>query len=58
MDVYIAFFYVSVAARLQVLADISRSALYAFAVYKAISLHRCVLSQQRANPCTDCKCAQ
>jgi len=30
--------------RVQVLADISRSALYAFAVYKAISLHMYMLS--------------
>ena len=30
--------------RVQALTDISRSALYAFAVYKAISLHMCVLS--------------
>jgi len=30
--------------RVQALADISRSALYAIAVYKAISLHTCVLS--------------
>jgi len=30
--------------REQVLADISHSALYAFAVYKAISLYTCVLS--------------
>ena len=29
--------------RVQTLADISRSALYAFAVYKAISLHTCVV---------------
>jgi len=28
-----------------------------FSVYKAISLHACVLSWQR-NPCTDDKCAQ
>jgi len=36
----------------QALADISRSALYAFAVYKAISVltSRPMLSQQR-NPC-------
>ena len=32
------------AKRIQALADISRSALYAFAVYKAIRLHSCVLS--------------
>ena len=43
--------------RVQALADISRSALYAFAVSKAVSLHTCVLSYQR-NPCTDCKSAQ
>ena len=30
--------------RVQALADTSRSALYAFAVYKAISLHTCMLS--------------
>jgi len=30
---------------------------YAFAVYKAIRLHTCVLSWQR-NPCSDCKSAQ
>jgi len=35
----------------------SRSALYAFAVYKAITLHTCMSSRQR-NPCTDCKSAQ
>jgi len=29
--------------RLQALADISRSALYTFAVYKAIILHKCVV---------------
>jgi len=29
--------------RVQALADISRSALYAFAVYKAISLHTCIV---------------
>jgi len=29
--------------RVQALADISPSALYAFAVYKAISLHTCVV---------------
>jgi len=43
--------------RVQALADISRSILYAFAVYKAISLQTCMLSQQR-NPCTDCKSTQ
>jgi len=44
--------------RVQVLADISRSAaLYAFAVHTAISLHTCMLSQQR-NPGTDCKSAK
>jgi len=43
--------------RVQALTDISHSALYAFAKYKAISLHACMLSQQR-NPCTDCKSAQ
>ena len=31
--------------RLQALADISRSALYAFVVYNATSLHTCMLSQ-------------
>jgi len=39
--------------RVQALANISRSALYAFAMYKAISLHTCMLSKQRY-PCTDC----
>jgi len=32
--------------QLQALSDISRSALYAFAVYKAVSLHICMLPQQ------------
>ena len=40
--------------RVQALADISCSELYAFAVYKALSVHTCVLSWQR-NLCTDCK---
>jgi len=36
------------------------SALNAFAVYKAISLHTCMMSMlsQQRNPCTDCKSAQ
>jgi len=41
----------------QALTDISRSVLYAFAGYKAISSHMCMLSWQR-NPCTNCKSAQ
>jgi len=41
----------------QALADTSRLVLYAFSVYKAISLDMCMLSQQR-NPCTDWKYAQ
>jgi len=43
--------------QLQALAAISRSVLYAFAVYKAINLHTCMLSWQR-NPCTYFKSAQ
>ena len=42
--------------RVQALADISHLALYAFAVYKAITLHTCMLSQQQ-NSCTNCKSA-
>jgi len=30
--------------RVQALANISRSALYAFAVHKAVSLHKCMSS--------------
>ena len=43
--------------RVQALADILRSVLYAFAVYKTVSLHVCMLSQQQ-NRCTDSKFAQ
>jgi len=36
--------YKSAIQRVQALTDISRLALYAIAVYKAISLHTCMLS--------------